>query len=86
MKILTEPEVAEMLRCSPQAVKRLRLSGKLPYIPGRPVRIDEQDVLAYLEAAKVKAAAKAAPKAEMSAEQWALKAVLKPKRVPRRKP
>jgi hypothetical protein len=33
-KLLTEPEVAEMLRCSVYTVARLRKSGKLAYIPG----------------------------------------------------
>ncbi|MBX9847489.1 MAG: helix-turn-helix domain-containing protein [Xanthobacteraceae bacterium] len=48
-KLLTESEVAELLRCKPPKVKRLRLSGKLPYIPGRPNFILESDVLDYIQ-------------------------------------
>jgi hypothetical protein len=47
-KLLTEPEAAEILRCSPYTVARLRKAGKLPYIPGRPVLIDEADLLAVV--------------------------------------
>jgi excisionase family DNA binding protein len=54
-KLLTEPEVAEILRCSPYTVARLRKAGKLPYLPGRPVLIDEADLLAYIEDKKRKA-------------------------------
>lgn len=46
--ILLESEVAKIFRCSTSTVKRLRLSGKLPYVPGRPVRIFKADVYEYL--------------------------------------
>ncbi|WAX97870.1 helix-turn-helix domain-containing protein [Aminobacter sp. NyZ550] len=49
-KLLTEIEVANILSCSPATVKRLRLTGRLTYIPGRPVRIDVDDLNAYLAA------------------------------------
>lgn len=52
MKMLTEPEVAEILRCSTSKVKRLRLSGALAYIPGRPLLIAETDLAEYLERLK----------------------------------
>ena len=45
--LLTEPEVAERLRCSTEKVKRLRLSGKLAYLKGRPVLISEADLLEF---------------------------------------
>ncbi|TCM54946.1 excisionase family DNA binding protein [Rhizobium sp. PP-F2F-G48] len=47
-RFFTEPEVAEILRCSTSKVKRLRLGGKLTYIRGRPVLIRQQDLDAYL--------------------------------------
>ncbi|RWA81457.1 MAG: DNA-binding protein [Mesorhizobium sp.] len=47
--LLTQAEVAERLRCSEQKVKRLRKSKELAYIPGRPVLIDEHDLIQYLE-------------------------------------
>lgn len=50
--LLTEAEVAERLRCSTSKVKRLRLSGKLAYLPGRPVLVDEADLAAYLDSVK----------------------------------
>ncbi|CAI2931888.1 helix-turn-helix domain-containing protein [Aminobacter niigataensis] len=55
IKLLLESEVAERLRCSTVTVKRLRLSGRLAYIPGRPVKIDEADLNAYLESVTKKA-------------------------------
>lgn len=50
--LLTEAEVAERLRCSRSKVKRLRLSGCLAYLPGRPVLVDEADLAAYLDSVK----------------------------------
>lgn len=52
MKFLTEPEVAQILRCSTSKIKRLRLGGKLAYIPGRPVLISEADLDEYLASHK----------------------------------
>ena len=88
MKLLTESEVAERLRCSPYTVARLRKRGRLPYIPGRPVLIDEADLLAYLECMKCRPqtsdkqttapGTSTGPKAdEPSAEQLARKIFLK---------
>lgn len=51
-KMLTEIEVAEALRCSASKVKRLRLSGRLAYLPGRPVLVREEDLNAYLESTR----------------------------------
>ncbi|MBY5831907.1 helix-turn-helix domain-containing protein [Rhizobium leguminosarum] len=89
MKLITEQEAASILRCSTEKVKRLRLSGRLPYIPGRPVKIDEADLLAFIEASKKRgpssADAVAEGKPKLSAEAWARQAVLKPKRAPRSK-
>ncbi len=48
-KLLTDGEIAELLRCKPAKVKRLRLSGKLPYLRGRPSMTLESDVEAYVE-------------------------------------
>lgn len=47
--LLTQSEVAELLRVSITTVRRLRLSGELPFIPDRPVRFREADVEAYME-------------------------------------
>lgn len=47
--LLTEPEVAERLRCSISKVYRLRKTGHLPYIPGRPILVSEADLIAYVE-------------------------------------
>lgn len=83
---LTEPEVAERLRCSTSKMKRLRLSGRLAFIPGRPVLIAESDLAAYIEATRRRvqereAAAADADKAntrgDPDARRWALNAVLK---------
>ncbi|MBZ9706120.1 helix-turn-helix domain-containing protein [Mesorhizobium sp. ESP7-2] len=53
--LLTQDEVAERLRCSTSKVKRLRISGSLAYIPGRPVMIEETDLDAYKERVKCQA-------------------------------
>ncbi len=88
MKLITDQEAAEMFRCSTDKIKRLRLSGKLPYIPGRPVKINEADLLAFIEASIQRAAPPeppTAPKpdADADARAWAIKAMLKQQR-PRR--
>jgi excisionase family DNA binding protein len=48
MPLLTQEEVAAILRCSPKTVYRLRRSGKLPYLDGaramRPVKIRSEDL------------------------------------------
>lgn len=56
-EFLTESEVAKMLRVSTSAIKRRRLSGKLAYIPGRPLLISRADLAAYLATIRVPAAA-----------------------------
>ncbi|MER9166212.1 helix-turn-helix domain-containing protein [Mesorhizobium australicum] len=53
-RLLTQEEVAALLRCSTSKVKRLRLSGQLAYLPGRPVMIEETDLEKYLESVKRK--------------------------------
>jgi hypothetical protein len=86
-RFYTEPEAAEMLRCAPSKVKRLRLAGKLTYVPGRPVLIAERDIREYLSGQRVaaeplRAAAPARSAAEhaamvKNAEAWAQKALEK---------
>lgn len=58
--LLTEPEVAERLGYSKWKVQRLRLNGKLSYIPGRPVLVDEADLQKYIDEVKAIKDAKAA--------------------------
>lgn len=53
-KVLLESEVAELLRCAPAKIKRLRLARKLSYYPGRPVTIAVEDLEAYVASAKVR--------------------------------
>ena len=50
---LTEAEAGKILRRGPSAIKRLRLSGKLAYLTGRPVLIREDWLQAYLDSIKV---------------------------------
>lgn len=52
IKPLTETEAAKLLRCTRSKIKELRLAGKLPYLPGPPVLIDEADLTAYVESEK----------------------------------
>lgn len=90
-EFLTEPEVARILRCGTSKVKRLRLGGRLAYLPGRPVLIARADLNAFIEetmrkARKPEAAAASddtRTRGEADARQWALNAVFK-YRAPRR--
>lgn len=52
--LMLESEVAERLRCSPRTIRKLRKTGKLAYIPGRPVKIEEAAVNAYLDEIRIK--------------------------------
>lgn len=93
-RFLLEREVAEIMRCSKEAVKRWRFSGELRYVPGKPVRIDRADFEAFLQTRKDNAAAAVAKAkhdarpfsekttAEQNAEAraWALKMKAKPRR------
>ena len=94
---LTEPEVAERLRCSTSKIKRLRFAGKLAYIPGRPVLVDEADLEMYLAEVTTKRQVKI-DEAEVKAERartgtrghpdpriWAAQTLLFP-RIRRNKP
>lgn len=47
--LLTEQEAADRLRCKPSKVKRLRITGKLAYLPGRPPLIRLADLEIYIE-------------------------------------
>jgi hypothetical protein len=83
---LTEREVADRLRCSLPKVKRLRLTGKLTYLPGRPPLVDEEDLAAYIALAKRSSEPPPSPTPEEAraklaadAREWARMAWLKEK-------
>ena len=63
--MMTEQEVAAYLRCSRSKVKRLRLTGRLAYLPGRPVLIEQDDLLAYIAHEMRSAKAAGPPTAEV---------------------
>lgn len=52
--LLTDLEVAAMLRCSAGKVARLRREGRLPSMGGRPALTLERDVYRYIEEEKEK--------------------------------
>lgn len=54
-RLLTEDDVARMLRCSREKVRKLRRDGLLAFIPSRPVMIAEADLSAYLDSIKIRA-------------------------------
>ncbi len=58
MPLLTQDEVAAILRCHPNTVYRLRRSGKLPYIDMRPVKIRSEDLEKWITTNARKAEAK----------------------------
>lgn len=82
MKLLTESEAADLLRCSREKIKRLRLSGQIRYIPGRPILIDEEDLKAFIETQKVGSAAQGSrpsnglDRSPQAARKWAVLQVL----------
>lgn len=49
MNLLTQLEVAALLRCSVSRVEKLRRDGSLPWVPGRTILIELADVMAYVE-------------------------------------
>lgn len=82
-KLLLEAEVAEILRCTVSKVQRLRRTKKLRFIPGRPVTIDEADLIFYLECRKAEPTAnksRSQDEIAIRARQKAIRAVLKRKK------
>lgn len=71
MKLLTQSEVAAVLRCSVVKVKYLRLSGRLAYLPGRPVLVSETDLAEFIAAETRKAQERVAKAAPPTPEQTA---------------
>ena len=51
-RLLLEEEAAAILRCSVAKIRRLRRLKLLPFVPGRPVTIDEADLSFYVECRK----------------------------------
>lgn len=49
MTLLTQEEVARLLRRSVRTIARMRATGELPFLPGRPVLIRQADVENYIE-------------------------------------
>ncbi|API60585.1 hypothetical protein BSL82_15880 [Tardibacter chloracetimidivorans] len=49
MRLLTQADVALVLKVSVKTISRLRQAGELPYIPGKPVLIREADLEKYVE-------------------------------------
>lgn len=54
VRLLTQEEVAKVLRRSVRSVARLRSSGQLAWLPGSPVMIPETELAAYLDRKMVK--------------------------------
>lgn len=50
--LVTQTEAAAILRVSVRTVARLRAAGELPYLPGRPVRIETADIDRYIQRCK----------------------------------
>ena len=83
-KLLLEVEAANILRCSVAKVRRLRRTKRLKFIPGRPVTIDEADLLFYVECRKREATAsnselRSADEVALRARQKAIRHLMKRK-------
>lgn len=87
-RLLTEAEAAKILRRSVGAVKRLRLSGMLAYVSGRPPMIDPADLEDCISRMKVRGGRRSGPpptseereRMVENARAWALKQKMKPPR------
>ena len=56
IELLTIKEVAELLRVSPQSVRRLQQGRHLPFIKvGGSVRFDKSDIINFLKKQRVEA-------------------------------
>lgn len=56
IELLTIKEVAELLRVSPQSVRRLQQGRHLPFIKvGGSVRFDKNDIINFLKKQRVEA-------------------------------
>jgi hypothetical protein len=60
-QLLTMEEAAVIFECSTSTIKRLRLSGQIPYLPGRPVLIERSDLEVHFENKRLAALAKIPP-------------------------
>src|SRR3954468_6854027 len=60
MKYLTQQEVAVLLRCSVHTIARLRREAGLPWLPGRPVLIPEEEFQRWLNHRTIRGPASAA--------------------------
>jgi hypothetical protein len=69
-RFLTDEEVAERLRCTVRGVRRLRLLGRLRYVPGRPPHVDVADLEAYIEEAKQRATPPDPPRKRQPGDPW----------------
>jgi Helix-turn-helix domain len=47
--LLTDLDVATLLRCGVSKAARLRRAGELPFVPGRPPLVKLEDLLAWIE-------------------------------------
>ncbi|WP_396998890.1 helix-turn-helix domain-containing protein [Ochrobactrum sp. S1502_03] len=80
-KLLVQQEVAELLGCSCSTVQRLRLTGRLEYMPGRPILITEKAVQDYLAQKQAdKEQLEKLRKRELSPRGWALMAAFRQNR------
>lgn len=48
-KLLTDEDMAALLRCSVSKVRKLRYVGRIAFIPGKPPLVREKDFEAFLE-------------------------------------
>lgn len=51
--LMTEAEAAKYISHHPATLARERRAGRLPYVPGRPVLIFREDLLAWLSRRRV---------------------------------
>lgn len=75
-RLLTQQEVAEVLRRSVKSVARLRLAGELAWLPGSPVMIPAAELDAYV-ARREMAEERARPAARRSPEEAARRMIEK---------
>lgn len=65
-RLITQAEAAARLSVSVRTLHKLRVAGEIAYIPGRPVRIPEGEIEAYIERMTIRAEAQRDEAAELA--------------------
>jgi excisionase family DNA binding protein len=60
-KLMTRAEAARLVRRTPTTIKNWCVFGKVPFLPGKPARVEEKDIGDFILSEQYRAAAKIPP-------------------------